>query len=56
MATLITVKQINYLLTRDLGFKKDAIINVNTPIFPDEIKITGVSYYLMKSNSCPAYR
>ena len=28
MATLITVKQINYLLNKDMGFKKDAIINV----------------------------
>jgi putative ABC transport system permease protein len=33
MATLITVKQINYLLTRDMGFKKDAIVNVRTPYF-----------------------
>ena len=33
MATLITVKQINYLLTRDMGFKKDAIIEVSTPFF-----------------------
>jgi ABC-type antimicrobial peptide transport system permease subunit len=31
MATLITVKQINYLLNKDMGFKKDAVIKVNTP-------------------------
>jgi putative ABC transport system permease protein len=36
MATLITVKQINYLLTKDMGFKKDAIIKVNTPYFRDK--------------------
>ncbi len=36
MATLITVKQINYLLTKDMGFKKDAIIKVNTPYFWDK--------------------
>jgi len=33
MATLITVKQINHLLNKDMGFKKDAVINVNTPFF-----------------------
>jgi hypothetical protein len=36
MATLITVKQINYLLNKDMGFKKDAVINVNTPYFRDK--------------------
>jgi putative ABC transport system permease protein len=36
MATLITVKQINYLLTKDMGFKKDAIIKINTPYFWDK--------------------
>jgi len=33
MATIITVKQINFLLNKDMGFKKDAVINVNTPFF-----------------------
>jgi hypothetical protein len=39
MATLITVKQINFMLGKDMGFKKDAVINVNTPFFrnkPDQ--------------------
>ena len=36
MATLITVKQINYMLNRDMGFKKDAVINVNTPFVRDK--------------------
>ncbi len=36
MATIITVKQINYLLNKDMGFKKDAIITVNTPYFWDK--------------------
>jgi ABC-type antimicrobial peptide transport system permease subunit len=31
MATLVTVKQINYVLNKDMGFKKDAIITVYTP-------------------------
>ncbi|HEY4936842.1 MAG TPA: FtsX-like permease family protein, partial [Puia sp.] len=31
MATLIAVKQIHYMMNKDLGFKKDAIINVYTP-------------------------
>ncbi|HEY2347550.1 MAG TPA: FtsX-like permease family protein, partial [Puia sp.] len=31
MATLIAVKQINYVENKDMGFKKDAIINVETP-------------------------
>jgi hypothetical protein len=39
MATLITVKQINYMLTRDMGFKKDAIITIYTPfIFSRDAK------------------
>ena len=36
MATLITVKQINFLLNKDMGFKKDAIITVNTPYFREK--------------------
>ncbi len=31
MATIITVRQINFLLNKDMGFKKDAIITVSTP-------------------------
>ena len=31
MATIITVKQINYMLNKDMGFKKNAIIYFNTP-------------------------
>jgi putative ABC transport system permease protein len=31
MATFIAVKQINFILTKDMGFKKEAIINVETP-------------------------
>ena len=31
MATLISVKQIHYMLDKDLGFKKDAILIVETP-------------------------
>jgi ABC-type antimicrobial peptide transport system permease subunit len=39
MASLITVKQINFMLSKDMGFKKDAVINVNTPVIrsnPDQ--------------------
>ena len=31
MATLIAVKQIHFMMNKDMGFKKDAIINVYTP-------------------------
>ena len=31
MATLIAVKQIHFVMNKDMGFKKDAIINVDTP-------------------------
>jgi ABC-type antimicrobial peptide transport system permease subunit len=31
MATLIAVKQIHFMMNKDLGFKKEAIINVQTP-------------------------
>jgi putative ABC transport system permease protein len=31
MATIITVKQINFMVNKDMGFKKDAIISVYTP-------------------------
>ncbi len=31
MATLIAVKQIHFVMTRDMGFKKDAIVNIETP-------------------------
>jgi putative ABC transport system permease protein len=33
MATIITVKQINFMVNKDMGFKKDAIISVYTPFF-----------------------
>ena len=33
MATLIAVKQISFVLNKDMGFKKDAIIMVPTPFF-----------------------
>lgn len=36
MATIITVKQINYLVNKDMGFKKDAIIGIGTPYFWDK--------------------
>jgi ABC-type antimicrobial peptide transport system permease subunit len=35
MATIITVKQINFMVNKDMGFKKDAIISVYTPFFWD---------------------
>ncbi len=35
MATIITVKQINFMVNKDMGFKKDAIISVYTPFFRD---------------------
>jgi ABC-type antimicrobial peptide transport system permease subunit len=31
MATFIAVKQIHFVLNRDMGFKKDAIVNIETP-------------------------
>jgi putative ABC transport system permease protein len=31
MATLIAVKQINFVINKDMGFKKEAIINIETP-------------------------
>jgi len=31
MATLIAVKQIHFVMNRDMGFKKDAIVNIETP-------------------------
>jgi putative ABC transport system permease protein len=31
MCTLVAVKQINFILTKDMGFQKEAIINVETP-------------------------
>jgi len=31
IATLVVGKQINFSLNKDLGFKKDAIVNFNTP-------------------------
>jgi len=31
MATLIAVKQINFVMDRDMGFKKEAIVNIETP-------------------------
>jgi ABC-type antimicrobial peptide transport system permease subunit len=47
MATLITVKQINYVLNKDMGFKKDAIISVYTPfIFSRNAKPDHKRYLL----------
>ncbi len=31
MATLIAVKQIHFMMNKDMGFKKDAIVNIQTP-------------------------
>ncbi len=31
MATLIAVRQIHFVMNRDMGFKKDAIVNIETP-------------------------
>ncbi len=31
MATFIAVKQIHFVMNRDMGFKKDAIVNIQTP-------------------------
>ncbi|TWR31376.1 FtsX-like permease family protein [Mucilaginibacter pallidiroseus] len=31
MATILVTKQIHYALTKDLGFNKEAVLNINTP-------------------------
>jgi putative ABC transport system permease protein len=35
MSTLIAVKQINFILNKDMGFKKEAIITIETPFIWD---------------------
>ena len=47
MATLITVKQINYLLEKDMGFKKDAIITVYTPFIWNRLEKSNNKRYLL---------
>jgi len=49
MATLIAVKQIHFILNKEMGFKKEAIISVHTPFLwnrsakPDRKRITLLS-------------
>ncbi len=47
MATLITVKQINYLLEKDMGFKKDAIITVYTPFLWSRLERSNNKRYVL---------
>lgn len=41
MATLVTTKQIHYMLNKDLGFRKDAIVLVHAPFKWDEFNKPG---------------
>jgi ABC-type antimicrobial peptide transport system permease subunit len=48
IATLIVGWQVNYLLTKDLGFKKDAIVYFDTPWFEKHEKVAVLKNELEK--------
>ena len=51
IATLLVGKQINYLLTKDMGFKTDAIVSVYKPI--EEQSLEKIELYAKKLTSIP---
>jgi len=54
IATVIVSKQINYSLTADMGFRKDAVLNFNTPWNPrDTLSKVKVAALLNKLKAMP---
>lgn len=51
MATILVSKQIYYAIHKDLGFKKDAIVIVNSPLLNRKTSLNRV--YLNKLNAIP---
>jgi putative ABC transport system permease protein len=50
MATFVTIKQISFLLNKDMGFKKDAIISVYTPfVWGQQVKPGDKKYVLLNA-------
>ncbi len=51
MATLLMVKQIHFMINKDMGFKKEAILNVQTPVTwtPDGFSTTDKRRFVMLS-------
>lgn len=54
MATILVSKQIHYALTKDLGFKKDAIVNIYTPY--KNVTTNQKQVFLNKVKSMPQIR
>ncbi len=50
MATAITVKQITYMLDKDMGFKKDAIIYFSTPFTYNNITHPDTKRFVLLNN------
>ncbi len=50
MATAITVKQIRYMLDKDMGFKKDAIIYFSTPFTYNNITHPDTKRFVLLNN------
>jgi putative ABC transport system permease protein len=51
IATLLVGKQINFLLNKDMGFKKDAIVSVYKPL--EERSLDKIEFYAQKLSSIP---
>ena len=51
IATLLVGKQINFLLNKDMGFKKDAIVSVYKPL--EERSLEKIELYAQKLSSIP---